>query len=146
MVRSRNGQRDPLELAWNRHALMRMLAEGKMPQAEMARRMGVAPSSVTAFKQRHAEAIEAIAADVENEFAGIAIAQKSNRLAVYEEELAKAQAGGADKHIVARLLRQIAEEMGHLPSRVQLSGTVGVQTTYTVTGSDGQPVDTKDLT
>lgn len=145
MVRALNGQRNPLELAWNRHALMRLLAEGKMTQAQMAVRMGVSESAVTLFKQRHADAIAAIAADVENEFAGIAIAQKSNRLAVYEEELAKAQRAGGDKHIVARLLRQIAEEMGHLPSRVQLSGQVGIQTTYTITGEDGTPVDPEAL-
>ncbi len=145
MVRANNGQRDPLELPWNRHALCRMLAEGRMPQAEMATRMGVTPGAITQFKQRHAEKIAAIAADVENEFAGIAIAQKQNRLAVYEQELAKAIEAGADKHIVARLLRQIAEEMGHLPSRVQLSGQVGIQTTYTITGEDGIPVDPEAL-
>jgi hypothetical protein len=143
-MRAANGQRDPLEKPWNRHALIRMLAEGKITQAEMATRMGVTPPSVTAFKQRHADAIAAVRADIENEFAGIQIAQKSNRLAAYEELLDRA-AGGKDRHLEARVLRQIAEEMGHLPSRMQLSGTVGIQTTYTVTGEDGSPIDTEAL-
>lgn len=145
MVRSLGGERDPLSLPWNAHALKRLLAEGKETQTEMARRMAVSPSAVTRFKERHAEAIEAMRADIENEFAGIALAQKQNRLSTYEELLERARSG-KDRHLEARILRQMAEEMGHLPSRVQLSGTVGVQTTYTVTGADGAPIDTGDLT
>lgn len=159
MVRSRGGQRDPLESRpWVRHALQRELATGNQTQSALARKYGVSPSSITEFKQRHAEKIEAIRADAENEFAGLLIAEKANRLAVYERLLEHAmgatdsdqgddegEAPPVDGKLAARVLRQIAEEMGHLPTRMQVSGELGTTTRYVISDADGNPIDIDKL-
>ena len=46
-----------------------------------------------------------------------------------------------DGRLAAQVMKQAAEEMGQLPTRLQVTGDMTVRTNYTVTG-----VDPKDLT
>lgn len=131
MTRGRNGERDPLSRPWTKRALMRDLALGNTTQRELAAKYGVSEPAMTYFKQRNAEQIEDIRANAEGEFAGILISQKANRLQAYADLLED-----ADPKLATRVLRQIAEEMGHLPQRVQLSGQVDTQTRYQIDGVD----------
>lgn len=145
MSRGRNGLRQPLEgRAWTRRALMRELALGKATQDQLAEKYGCGRYAITDFKRRHAAEIQAIQDRAVDEFAGIMIADKANRLAMYQEQVEAAEDRG-DWKLVARLLRQVAEEMGHLPSRVQVSGAVDVHTSYSITGADGAPIDVSKL-
>lgn len=133
MVRSIQGERRPLERPWTRRALCRDLALSDVTQSKLAERYGVTDGAITQFKQKHAVEIAAILADSANEFAGILIADKVNRLATYEALLEDAAQVGDGKQ-AAKLLHAVAEEMGHLPQRVQLSGQVDTQTRYQIDG------------
>lgn len=140
-----------LELPWTRRQLVVDLALSGKTQSELAEKYGVTQQSISDFKARHLTEVQAVLADSENEFAGIAIANKANRLATYQsilERLAGAVEANADlgddeqamdektANAVGKILRNVAEELGHLPNRVTLGGEVGVRTDYTINGLD----------
>lgn len=125
--------------------------------AQLAKKYGVSGAAMTKFKQRHAEEIAAVAADADNEFAGILIAQKAYRLAALQEmhEIAmtpqpKVAANGnvamrinpdtgeleevmeVDVRAAALVSKQAAEELGQLPTRVQITGSMDTTTTYKI--------------
>lgn len=129
-----------------------------MSQGELAKKYGVVQSSISEFAERHAATIQQIRDNAADEFAGLAIAKKAARLEVYRELLDAAMtpvpkmAGGAvvidpeseegaivyeiDAGVAAKVLRQVAEELGELPNRVTLGGEVGVTTNYKINGLD----------
>lgn len=150
-----------LELPWTRRQLIVDLALSGQPQEVLAEKYGVAQSSISEFKSRHLPEIAAVLADKENEFAGIAIAQKAVRLSTYADILETAlkpvpktngkgeivygeeDENGDRKAIMEidgaaalKALRNVAEELGHLPNRITLGGEVGVITNYRVEGVD----------
>lgn len=138
--------------------VMREIAVGEMTQTALAAKYGVSQSAVSQFSSRYADEIADIRADMANEFAGILIAQKANRLALYQElaEIAltptpKLATNGktvtvlnadgepetvmeVDVRAAAQVAKQAAEEMGQLPTRLQVQGGLDVTTKYTVTG------------
>jgi hypothetical protein len=144
------------------HGLIRELALTDATQVSLARKYDVTEGAITQFKQKHAEAIAAVRADADNEFAGILIAQKAARLAAYEEQhriamtptpkvsnkgtivfdpetgdpVYEVNLGAANQ-----TLKQAAEEMGQLPTRLQIQGDMQTTTTYRVEG-----VSPEDLT
>lgn len=148
-----------------RRQVVRDLALSGKTQDELAEKYGVSQQAVSQFKARNAEEIAAVAAAADDEFAGILIAQKQNRLAAYQELVEKAleptpkvtPAGkliklvdedGSEKVVMevdvraaATVLKQAAEEMGQLPTRLQVSGDMQTTTTYRIEG-----VDPSDLT
>jgi len=145
-----------------RNGLIRALALEDVTQASLAVRYGVTEGAITQFKQREAEAINALRADADNEFAGILIAQKAERLRALEElfevartptpkvapngriirETVEDDTGETTEVIVhevdvraaAQVLKQAAEEMGQLPTRLQVSGDMNTTTTYRIEG------------
>lgn len=146
-------------------ALARDLALGELNQSALAEKYGVVPSSITEFKQRRAEEIAAIAAHADDEYAGMWIAKKVERLAELERIFDKAMTPTpkispkgttvshydpetGESHTIMEIdgraamqaLKQAAEELGQLATRVQLAGGLDVRTNYTVEG-----VDPKDL-
>jgi hypothetical protein len=130
---------------WIRLRLMKELAFGAKTHADLAAEYGSSREAVSRFRKRHEQEIADIIAAADDEFRGVAIADKVNRLAVYEAELLKALDSG-DRKSAIRILRNVAEEMGHLPSRMQLSGAIDVHTSYTITGESGEPIDMSKLT
>lgn len=141
----RPGGRYPLERPYTRRKLIRRLALTDVGDDEVCADYGVDDASIHRFRKRHAEEIAAVAANAADEFAGLWIAEKLNRLTVYGDMLEQALAKGELQN-AARILRNAAEEMGHLPSRVQISGDIGVHTSYSIIDEDGKAVDLKDLT
>lgn len=144
------------------HGLIRELALSDMRQSELARKYDVTEGAITQFKHKHAEAIAAVRADADNEFAGILIAQKAARLAAYEEQHRLAMQPTpkitnkgtvvvdpntgeyvyeVNLSAAATMLKNAAEEMGQLPNRVTLDGEMGVAVKYSVNG-----VESSDLT
>lgn len=128
-----------------RLGLIRDLALGELTQEQLAVKYQVNRYSITAFKKRHGQEIEDCIVKADSEFRGIMIADKANRLSAYEKMLMDAMDAG-DRRTAVRILRNVAEEMGHLPSRMQISGAVDVHTSYTVTNGEGQPIDISKLT
>lgn len=162
-----------LEPAHIKQKLIRELAEQKKTQAVLAREYGVSHPSIVSFKQRHKRRIEAVREDLENEFAGLWIADKSARVAHYETTLEQLDAqifraldGLVDRDSIveqlrqgvavedieigvdvsetlvrlmkekARALRSVAEELGQLPSRVQVNLGAGTSATLKLEGVD----------
>jgi transposase-like protein len=132
-----------LERPHVRLKLIRELAKGEHTQAELARRHGVSREAMSKFTQRHAERIADVASKLDDEFAGLWVAEKANRLAVLQHQVeqiadtmgdpdaaAKAGVGAAEMHRVQQqALRAIADELGQIPARVQVqhSGSLSVQ-------------------
>lgn len=149
-----------------RVALIRALAEGRVPTTEIARRFGATESGIRKFAGRHADEIETVKANLEDEFAGLIYARKAARLAEYEQDVETANSeidqaltgrlaaevvneDGVTEvvadvsDVVARLwrgkhraLRSIAEELGQLPSRVVVSTDEGAKVRHIVEGVD----------
>lgn len=146
-----------------RHKLMREIALGDLNGVQLAEKYGVTPAAISQFKQRNAEGIKAIVADADNEFAGILIAQKAARLAAYEElhqiaitpqpkispsgkivretitdpetgEECEVVVNEVDVRAAALVMKQAAEEMGQLPTRLQIQGDMQTTTTYKIEG------------
>ena len=141
--------------------LIRELALGALKQTQLADKYDVTPAAITLFKQRNADEINAIRADMDNEYAGLLIVQKAYRLGTLQTllEMAltpqpKVSASGRVAYVTdpatgeermveeialdsaTRILKQVAEEMGQLPTRVQLSGELTEHVTYKIEGPD----------
>ncbi len=124
---------------------------------QIAKKYGVALPSLTEFRHRHADEIAAVAADADDEFAGMLIAQKAFRLRALEELFEKAmtpqpkvsangkvtyvynEETGEDEIITEvqigearQALKQAAEELGQLANRMTLSGNIDTTTTYRI--------------
>lgn len=155
--RGRGRPRKPLlEHPLTRRMLQQDLAHSGKSQAELAEKYDVDPSSISDFAARHRATIQQIIDDAANEFAGLAIASKAARLEVYRElidacmtpvpkvagkdgDWVRDEDGNVvyeiDASVAGKLLRNVAEELGHLPNRVTLSGGLDVtHTNYTVNG------------
>lgn len=152
----------PLEHPLRRRKLQLAIAHGGHTQGQLAEQYGVTQPAISQFASRHAETIQAIRDDASNEFAGLALAEKHNRIAalvdLYEQSLVstpKITNKGTvvidpetgefvreiDGRLAAQVIKQIAEELGQLPNRLTVAGEIGVRTNYTVAG-----VDPKGLT
>lgn len=127
-----------------RLGLIRDLASGELTHEQLGAKWNTSREAVSRFRKRHEVEIADCIAKVDSEFRGIMIADKANRLSAYEHLLMQAMDTGNRRDAI-RILRNVAEEMGHLPSRMQISGAVDVHTSYTVTGADGTPVDMSRL-
>jgi hypothetical protein len=119
---------------WQRVALLRDLALAEMTVLEIAVKWGRSEGTMYAWKKNHAAEIDAIRADAANEFAGLWVAQKVNRVAVYQddiEDLEESDEPGAiaTKH---KALRAVAEELGQLTQKQEIQASV----VYQVEGVD----------
>jgi hypothetical protein len=107
---------------FDRRKLQRALATGERKRAQLARDFGVSPSYVTQFAKQHEWEIDQIKAELSNEFAGLWIASKENRILAYQSDYALALGNDKRDHhewIKARtaILHTVAEELGQLPPR-----------------------------
>lgn len=153
-----------LDRGWQRQALVHDLALNEKTQAQLARQYGISRAAVCEFNKRHQATILEVRADLDNEFAGLWISEKKRRVAelqgqadmlrelIEEERNRASQLGftaegdsifsGPDLENIARLsrrleatLRNAAEELGQLPSRVAM--VLGDEKgSYTINGVD----------
>lgn len=137
-IDSRTRREYPLERPWNRRRLIHELARGERTQVALAEAYGVVQSAISAFQSRHLTEIQEVRADLENEFAGMWIASKRERIAVYQEDaekLAEVEDDPEALRIKHNILKAVAEELGQLPSKMNIS--VGAKTiTYVIDGVD----------
>jgi hypothetical protein len=137
-----------LERGWAKRQLIHELARMEKTQQLLAQEYGVSESAVTQFKQRHQPEIEAVKLDIENEFAGLWVARKVNRLAELEsdiERIIQTNAGDtvrmADAEILrtkAALLKQVADELGQIPNKSHVKIEAETTVRYLMTGVDDE--------
>lgn len=109
--------------AGRQRQLCRDLATGEKSKRQLAREYGVSHQYLTKFGRQRAPEIEAIRGRLDDEFAGLWIADKAARMAAYEADFelsaGNEEFGGHYEHIRVRsqILRAAAEELGQLPPR-----------------------------
>ncbi|MEU0411714.1 hypothetical protein ABZ307_28385 [Streptomyces griseorubiginosus] len=110
-----------LERPGVRRKLIHELARGEKTQMQLAREYGVVNSSITEFKQRHTDRIAEVAQALEDEFAGLWVAQKVDRLDQLQDLYEAADAGDLDRiRAKVDILRKAAEELGQIPQRTTI--------------------------
>lgn len=111
--------------------LIRELAMGVATQAELATRFGVDQNTVRTFRERNEEDIQdvrkALMDEVVSETAGLWIADKSARVAEYQDDVERINElleSGLSEGLVPRFLnskhaalKAVAEELAQLPTR-----------------------------
>jgi hypothetical protein len=131
-----------LERGWAKASLIRELAAGEKTRKQLGAEYGVAQSNITRFADRHVDAIEKVRAHLDDEWAGLWIANKRNRVAEYEADVERINASldlVPDKDLLRTkqsALKQVAEELGQLKQEIEVGGGL----MFTVRG-----IDLKDL-
>lgn len=127
-----------LESGWAKRKLIHELARMEKNQIQLAAEYGVVQSSISEFSTRHRPEIDAVKQDIENEFAGLWIVEKVNRLAEAQadvEAISEALGSTTDEKLLRvklAIMRQVAEEMGQLKTNVEVGGKVS----YVIEGID----------
>jgi len=118
--------------------LINELALGNKSQKQLAEEFGHTEAAISAFRKREAAAIQKVIDEKENEFAGLWIADQVNRIAEYEslheylQELVystdKLDTASVNAVLrMAQILRNVAEERGHLTQKTEASGDVRIE-------------------
>lgn len=115
-----------------RIALLRDLALSDMTVLQIAVKYDRSEGTMYAWKKNHAAEIDAIRADAANEFAGLWVAQKVNRVAVYQDDIETLEESGEDMALKHKALRAVAEELGQLTQKQEIQASV----VYQVEGVD----------
>jgi hypothetical protein len=111
----------------DRRELCRALAAKDERPATLARRYGVSRQYVAQFAQQHATEIRTLRDKLDDDFAGLWIADKGARIAAYQDDYERSldhpRYGDSFEHIRTRtqISQAVAEELGQLPPRQQIS-------------------------
>lgn len=151
-------------VGWIRMELLHGLVRGETRTA-LAKRLGLNTQTVIKFARREAAVIQALSEELANEFTGLWITEKRNRIAEYQRDVeqindmlatgaqirAEYEFGDDDEvtevkitdtgatalmRTKARILRNVGEEMGQLPARTNIQVLQPVQVQYHVSGVD----------
>jgi hypothetical protein len=130
--------------ARQRHNLLQDLASGSQTIQQLADKYERALGTIHYYKKKYADEIAAIRSEAENEYAGIWVADKKQRLLAYLEDVEQIQettekSGVLDVGLLRTkqaALKSIAEELGQLKQHMSVDQSV----TYTIIG-----VDTEDM-
>lgn len=113
------------------HELCRELAVAEVKRVDLARKYGVSGAAITKFAKAHKGQIAEIKAHLDDEFAGLWITRKENRLAALQAdfELASDEARASHHEWVKariQITHAVAEELGQLPNKqnITIGGTV----------------------
>lgn len=106
-----------LERGYVRARLITELALGEKRQDQLAEEYGVARSTIAMFKKRHLTRIEQKQENLADEYSDLWIAKKRNRLEEYQIAVEKMAANpdARSAEVLAKLLKDVAEELGDLP-------------------------------
>lgn len=131
-----------LERGWVKQRLVREIALGDMTGVALAERYGVSTTSISAFKKRHAFEIEEVRNHLADEYAGLWVQQKMNRIAELQQAAEKMANGTSPRNqeVLVTILKAVAEELGQLPARTQVQVNTA-EVTYQVVG-----INVEDLT
>lgn len=131
-----------LERGWVAHRLVRELAIGEKTGVQLAEEYGVSTTSISAFKKRHAFDINEVRNNLADEFAGLWVQRKKDRIAEYQQAAEKMANGSSPRNaeVLVTILKAVAEELGELPARTQVQVNTN-EVTYQVVG-----INVEDLT
>lgn len=132
---NRPAGKNHLERGWVRHRLIRDFALGEKTGQELARQYGVSSNSISSFKKRHSLEIEEVRNNLADEYAGVWVAQKLARIQEYQVAAEKMANGDSPRNaeVLTSILKAVAEELGQLPARTQVSVSTE-QVTYQIVG------------
>lgn len=115
---------------WLRYGLCKDLAVGEKTRTQLGKEHGVTQQAVSKFAKANAARIADIRDHLDEEFAGIWLADKSKRIASYTADFELSATGDRAGHfeqIRTRndIRRHVAEELGQMPARgVTVAGIV----------------------
>jgi hypothetical protein len=124
-----------LERGWVKHRLIRDFAIGEKTGESLAVQYGCSRTSISNFKKKYALEIEEVRNNLADEYAGVWVADKLNRVREYQEAAEKMASGASPRNaeVLVSILKAVAEELGQLPARTQVQ--VNTQAvTYQVIG------------
>jgi len=127
--------RGHLERGWVKHRLIRDIALGEKTGKELAEQYGVSQNAMSAFKKRYGLEIEEVRNNLADEYAGVWVANKLDRIRQYQEAAENMAAGRSPRNaeVLTSILKAVAEELGQLPARTQVN--VSTETTvYEIVG------------
>lgn len=112
-----------LERGWVKHRLIRDFALGEKSGQELAAIYGVSATSISMFKKRHSLEIEEVRNNLADEYAGVWVARKLDRIRQYQEAAEKMASGASPRNqeVLVSILKAVAEELGQLPARTQVN-------------------------
>lgn len=100
--------------------LIRELAVSGKSQTQLAEEYGVHQTAISHFKTKHAQEIGRVSEAAADEYAGLWITDKLNRLAELQslaEELADKPITPRSAEVIKGILRDAAEELGDIPNK-----------------------------
>lgn len=114
--------------------LILALATQEKNQVQLAAEFGVVQSSISEFATRHRDEITERRAHLDNELAGLWVADRYNRIAEMQADIEEISDSKDEKLLRVKhaAFRQIAEELGQLKTSIDVSGRL----TYVVEGID----------
>lgn len=130
-------RRNHLERGWVAHRLIRDFALGEKNQTELAAIYGCSRTAIVQFKKRHELEIEEVRNNLADEYAGVWVADKLNRIREYQNAAEKMADGRSPRNqeVLVTILKAVAEELGQLPARSQTN--IQAETvTYQIVGID----------
>lgn len=112
-----------LERGWVKHRLIRDIALGEKTGVQLAEQYGVSQNSISHFKKRYGLEIEEVRNNLADEYAGVWVASKLERIRQYQEAAEKMAAGQSPRNVevLVSILKAVAEELGQLPARTQVN-------------------------
>lgn len=112
-----------LERGWVKHRLIRDFALAEKTGQELAAIYGVSATSISQFKKRHALEIEEVRNNLADEYAGVWVANKLDRIRQYQEAAEQMADGKTARsaEVLVSILKAVAEELGQLPARTQVN-------------------------
>lgn len=130
-----------LERGWVKHRLIRDMALGEKTGRQLSEQYGVSQTSISNFRKRWGLEIEEVRNNLADEYAGVWVAQKMARIQEYQQAAEKMASGSSPRNaeVLVSILKAVAEELGQLPARTQVS--VSSQTTvYEIVGVDPEDI------
>lgn len=120
-----------------KHKLLRDLALGELTGNELAEKYNCSRPAISQFKRRHEIEIDEIRGALADEYAGVWVAKKLDRLKAYQQKVEEMLDGRSPRNaeVMATLLKAVAEELGDLPARTQVNVS-NQSVTYQVVGID----------
>lgn len=112
-----------LERGWVKHRLIRDFAIGERTGKELAAIYGVSTNSISSFKKKHSLEIEEVRNNLADQYAGVWVAQKIERVREYQNAAEKMAEGNSPRNaeVLVNILKAVAEELGDLPARTQVN-------------------------
>lgn len=135
-------RKNHLERGWVMHRLIRDFAIGEKTGLELSKQYGVSQNSISAFKKRHTLEIDEVRDNMADQYAGVWVAQKLDRIREYQVAAEKMASGQSPRsqEVLTSILKAVAEELGDLPARTQVQVSTE-NVTYQVIG-----INPEDLT